>query len=200
MKIILLVEGDTEAALADHLQLFLQQRARLEAKSAPRLETRQNVGDVRSKLGRLVELEVRNPEVGAVVGLVDVFPKYKDAMDAKQQLLTAAKNHPKFFAHAAQYDVEAWLLPYWEDICQRLKLKRRPPSGTPETVNGMKPPAYHLQELYRLTKPKPREYRKVLEMKAILKGKDLLIAAHQCIELKAFLNTLLTVSDLSKLA
>ena len=66
-------------------------------------------------------------------------------------------------------------------------------------VDQMNPPAYRLQELYQRAKPRPRKYIKTTEMYAILEGKDLAVAAAQCPEFKAFLNTLLTLCDLETL-
>lgn len=196
MRVVLLVEGDTETALKEHLRRFLAERANLENKQPLGLDTRQNVTDIKSKLVHRVRLELQKSDVLAVVGLVDVFPKYKDATDAKTQLRNAAGNHPQFYAHAAQYDVEAWLLPYWNDICRRLRVQRQSPGSDPEQVNGANPPAHRLQELYRLAKPKARKYAKVTEMRTLLANKDLTVAANQCPELKAFLNTLLNLGGL----
>jgi hypothetical protein len=114
-------------------------------------------------------------------------------------LREAVHEDERFFAHAAQYDVEAWLLPYWHDICRRLKIERRSPGTHPEFVNGQNPPAYHLEELYRLAKPKARKYSKPIEMREILRGKDLAIAAAACPEFRLFLNTLLELNSLAHL-
>lgn len=103
-----------------------------------------------------------------------------------------------FFAHAAQYDVEAWLLPYWDDICRRINVRQGAPGHDPEQVDNTRPPSYRLKELYQRTQPR-RSYTKTLEMPAILKGKDLTIAANACSELKSLLNTLLVLSYLPTL-
>jgi hypothetical protein len=199
VTIVLLVEGDTEAALKQHLKTFLDKRAQTAGKERIRLDIRSEVNRKPDKLGRRIGLELEQPGVTAVVGLIDVFPRFRDAAAAKAYLREAAGNRPNFYAHAAQFDVEAWLLPYWDDICRRVGVRRARPGGKPETVNDTNPPAYRLQELYRLAKPKPRQYVKTTEMFAILQGKDLTVAAGQCPELKAFLNTLLTLSGLEKL-
>ncbi len=122
--------------------------------------------------------------------------RHADASAAKQFLLEAARSAGVthgFYAHAAQYDVEAWLLPYWDDICRRVGAQQNSPGNHPEQVNGVKPPSYRLREYYQRGR---REYTKTLEMPAILEGKDLMIAATACPELKSLLNTLLSLSNL----
>lgn len=197
MTIVLMVEGDTEAALKVHLKAFLDRRAELEGKPRVRLETRPEVAHTKGQFRGRVRRELATPGVTAVVALIDVFPSYPDASAAKTDLAEKAGNATGFYAHAAQYDVEAWLLPFWGDICRRVGVAQKAPGNHPEQVDQTKPPAYHLQELYRLAKPNPRKYKKPTEMYAILRNKDLLTIAHQCPEFKAFINTLLTLSDLA---
>ena len=200
MKIVLLVEGDTEAALARHVKAFLDRRADAAGRPRVRLETRGKINVKPHKLKHRVGLELRAPDVKAVVGLIDVFPDFQNATQAKAYLVKSA-DHPKFFhAHAAQFDVEAWLLPYWADICRRVRVTQKTPGSNPETVDQMNPPAYRLRKLYQRAKPRPRKYVKTTEMFAILKGKDLTLSANQCPEFKAFLNTLLKLSDLETLS
>jgi hypothetical protein len=199
VKIILIVEGATESALRQHLKSFLDRRAREAGKSPVRLETRGEMTLDRNKLRGRVRRELRAPDVVGVVGLIDVFPDFKNAADAKKFLRNAVGNEPRFHAHAAQFDVEAWLLPYWDDICRRVGVRQSPPGSNPETVDSLNPPAYRLKALYQRARPKPRKYVKTTEMYAILKGKDLTFSAARCPEFKAFLNTLLTLSDLEPL-
>jgi hypothetical protein len=132
--------------------------------------------------------------------LIDVYPEFASAQEAKEFLRDAAENNPRFYAHAAQYEVEAWLLPYWDSICQRLKVQKKVPGQNPELVNHVRPPSEHLKELYRLAKTRPRKYIKTTERNAILRGKDLTIAANQCPEFKALLNTLLQLGGLALLS
>jgi len=151
-----------------------------------------------NKLCRRVHLELRRPNVTDVVGLIDVYPDFTSAAEAKQFLRNAVGDEPRFYAHAAQYDVEAWLFPYWDFICKRVGVQRTKPSANPEEVNLMHPPSRHLDELYRIAKP-PRKYVKPIEMATILRDQDLIIAAGQCPELKSLLNTLLDLAGLTLL-
>ena len=197
MTVILLVEGATETALKRHLKRFLDHRATTENK--PRLALRtKSLRTVPSavQFQKRVRLELGSKGVEAVVGLLDVYPKFESADEAKEFMRKAAGFDERFFAHAAQYDVEAWLLPYWEFICHRIGVTRSRPGANPEQVNHMSPPSRRLEELYRIAK---RKYKKPLEMTAILERQDLSIAARECRELRLLLNTLLKIGGLSPL-
>ena len=198
MSVVLLVEGETETALKGKLKAFLDERAEAEGRPKVALRTRDIMTLNRSKLRRRVGLELRDPRVTAVVGLIDVYPNFGSADDARQFLRSAVGDEPRFYAHAAQYDVEAWLLPYWDSICRRLGVQRAMPGANPEEVDRDHPPSRRLNELYRIAKPS-RKYVKPIEMAAILRNQDLTVAADQCPELRNLLNTLLTFGNLTLL-
>ena len=193
---VVMVEGDTERALRRHLKSFIDQRALAEGKPRPRLTFKPNMTYEPAALRRHLAYEFRRG-AQAVVGLIDVYPNFQSAADAKTSL-TRAADDARFIPHAAQYDVEAWLLPYWSDICQRISVRQQRPGAHPEEINGQKPPAYHLRELYQRARPH-RKYNKVIEMDQLLEGKDLTLSAAACPEFKALLNTLLTLSGLTPL-
>jgi len=199
LRIVLLVEGKTETALKEVLKAFLDRRAEAEGKPKVGLRTKpMDTGLLKPERVRdQVVMSLRDPEVVCVIGLVDVHPHFSSAREAKDRLQQVVGQEPIFHPHAAQYEVEAWLLPYWEDICRRLKLARHPPGPHPEQVNHQTPPSQHLATLYRAAS---RFYDKPRDAKAILQGKDLTVAANQCPEFKAFLNTLLTCAGLTRLA
>lgn len=199
MSVVLLAEGDTERALKEHLKLFLDHRAIIEGKPRITLLSRSYLSLRKDKLRRQVQLLLDESSIEAVVALIDVFPNFADATEAKAWLRESAGESKGFYAHAAQFDVEAWLLPYWDDICRRLKLEKRRPGAHPEHVDGHRPPAYHLDELYRQAKPKARKYNKPIEMREVLRGKDLTVAADACPEFKSLLNTLLALHGLAAL-
>jgi hypothetical protein len=200
VTIVLLVEGETEMALKAVLKRFLDQRATEHGQPHVRLRTRKIKNMNRDSLGRQIRLESQARENTAVVGLLDVFPRFEHANAAKSFLVEAARRAGVtrgFYAHAAQYDVEAWLLPYWDDICRRIGIRQGQPASNPEEVNGINPPAHRLRELYRRAK---RDYTKTTEMPILLADKDLTIAANACPEFKSLLNTLLDLSNLPHLA
>jgi len=66
------------------------------------------------------------------------------------------------------------------------------PNGPPETVNHNNPPSYRLQEIFEIGQCKT-SYDKPIYGKAILKKNDLMIAIQACPELKAFVNTIISL-------
>ena len=128
MTIVLLMEGDTEAALKVHLKAFLDQRAALEGKPSVRLKTKPEVGRSKGAFHKRIRLELAEPGVSAVVALVDVYPDYANAAEAKRDLYAKAGSPPNFYAHAAQHDVEAG--------CCRFGMKLPTPGGLSRTAWG----------------------------------------------------------------
>ncbi len=198
MKITILVEGKTEDAFKPHLREFL--KGRLPERSMPKLDFFRCDGRVHTgdKLKKTVEnlLRFGKWRSDAVVALTDVYTgtkDFSDAADAKQKMREWVGHEPKFYPHAAQYDFEAWLLPYWSDIQRLAGHNRSAPSGAPEKVNHNKPPSKHISEIFEIGTCRD-SYSKVRDAAAILRGKDLAVAAAQCPELKAFLNTILTLA------
>ena len=92
----------------------------------------------------------------------------------------------------ALHDFEAWLLPFWQTIQKLAQHNKTAPSGKPETVNHHNPPAYRIKEIFELGKCRD-SYQKPRDARRILKDNDLLVAAKACPELKAFLNTILSL-------
>lgn len=79
-------------------------------------------------------------QVDHVISLTDVYtgsqpPDFKDALDAKAKMRQWVGAESRFYPHAAQYDFEAWLLPYWQTIQRLAGHNRQRPPGEPETVN-----------------------------------------------------------------
>ena len=201
MKIAILVEGRTEVAFKPHLIAFLKQRL---AGKMPKLDFFPKDGriDKGEKLRRTVEALLRNkPPADAVIALTDVYTgtrDFKDAADAKKQMREWVGKNDKFYPHAAQYDFEAWLLPFWSDIQKIAGHSRGAPPGSPESVNHNKPPSDRIHEIFEIGTSK-RSYSKPRDANRILAGNDLNVAAAQCPELKAFLNTILTLSGATTL-
>jgi hypothetical protein len=131
-----------------------------------------------------------------VIALTDVYTGTKefiDAADAKKKMRSWVGNNNKFHPHAAQYDFEAWLLPYWKDIQELAGHNKAAPSGAPESINHNRPPSYRIREIFELGTRRD-SYSKAVDATRILRGKDLTVAARKCPELKAFLNTILMLS------
>lgn len=195
MRIAVLVEGATEVAFKPALLGFLGQRL---TGKMPRLDFNPRDGRIpkHDKLKREVHLLLNSND--AVIALTDVYTggrphDFESAADAKMKMRSWVGPEQRFHPHAAQYDFEAWLLPYWPNIKRLSGSDRQPPSLFPETVNHNKPPAKHLSEVFR-TGSRKRRYLKPRDAAAILDGQDLAEAAARCPELRAFLNTILSLS------
>jgi hypothetical protein len=195
VKISLIVEGKTERAFAEPLRLFLN--ARLPGRM-PKLDPHPCNG--RIPTGNYLHQEVQRLLSGprasdAVIALTDVYTgtrEFQDARDAKSKMRSWVGEESRFHPHAAQHDFEAWLLPYWPKVQQMAGHNKAAPPGRPEKVNHNHPPAERIREIFRIGKP-GRRYVKWRDGLAILRGEDLLVAARACPELRAFLNTILTL-------
>ncbi|MDR3538604.1 MAG: DUF4276 family protein [Acetobacteraceae bacterium] len=196
VRIAVIVEGATEAGFKPALLRFLE--GRLRSGQTPRLRFIPSDGRIPKgeALKRDVSLLLKRHD--AVIALTDVYAgppphDFQTAAEAKMKMHGWVGAGPRFFPHAAQHDFEAWLLPYWPRIQRLAGSDRKPPPAAPETVNHERPPARLLAEIFRTGRNK-RSYSKVRDGKEILKDQDLTVAAAACPELKAFLNTILSLS------
>lgn len=194
MRIVLLVEGRTEKVFLPFLRDWLHPRL---AGRMPKLVPRVYDGRIPTaeKLARVVHLALndRREPADAVIALTDVYTgsrEFLDAADARQKMRQWVGDEPRFHPHAAQYDFEAWLLPYWTVIQRLAGSNRAAPSGTPERVNHDRPPAHRIAEVFQ-TGSGSRQYSKPRDAPHILKDQDLLVAINACPELKALVNTIL---------
>jgi Domain of unknown function (DUF4276) len=197
VKITILVEGKTETAFKSHLTEFLKRKL---VGRMPRLDMFPYDGRIpkEEKLRRVVEklLNVGKLPADAVIALTDVYTgtdDFRDAADAKNKMRQWVGSNTRFYPHAAQHDFEAWLLPFWPDIQRLAGHNRNAPPGLPEDVNHSQPPSRHIQMLFRLGTCRD-DYSKPRDANRILRGNDLTVSALRCPELKAFLNTILTLS------
>ena len=202
MKITVLVEGKTERAFKPFLLEFLKTRL---GGRMPNIDPFPYDGRIpkEDKLRRTVEALLRNGRVpsDAVIALTDVYTgtnDFIDAADAKLKMRSWVGNDPRFHPHVAQHDFEAWLLPFWSDIQKLAGHNKGAPHGPPESVNHNRPPSYHIAEIFRIGTCRDG-YSKPRDAARILRGKDLTIAANKCPELKAFLNTILTLGGAAPL-
>jgi hypothetical protein len=148
LKITILVEGRTELAFKVHLIEYL--RNRLEGRM-PRLDPFSYDGRIPTadKLQRTVETLLRTG-TDEVIAWTDVYTgtnDFLDAADAKKKMRDWVGSNEHFHPHGAQYDFEAWLLPYWSDIQKLAGHNRKAPSGPPESVNHQRPPSHHIREI-----------------------------------------------------
>jgi hypothetical protein len=196
IRIAILVEGETERVFLPKLREFLQPR--LEGKM-PRLDSVPHDGRIPTgeKLKRVVErlLDDRQRPADAVIALTDVYtgtPEFSTAEDAKNKMHAWVGNEPRFHPHVALHDFEAWLLPFWTDIQRLADSNRASPGPCPEKVNHGNPPAHRIKDVF-LHGRRRTAYVKPRDAQRILRGKDLMDSAQACPELKAFLNTILSL-------
>lgn len=194
MKITILVEGRTERAFKPHLTGFLLKRL---VGRMPRLDMFPYDGRIpqRDDLKKKVETILKTGS-DAVIALTDVYTgsgDFRDAGDAKAKMRAWVGANNRFHPHAAQHDFEAWLLPFWSEIQRLAGHNRKRPVGAPESVNHNKPPSYHIREIFRIGTCRD-DYSKPRDANRILRGQDLAMSAAECPELRAFLNTILTLS------
>lgn len=192
MRIVIMVEGATEKAFIPTLRAFLEQRL---AGAMPRLGSQSydgripKAGELRRKVPLLLDSHDH------VIALTDVYTgsrDFTDAADAKAKMREWVGNEPRFHPHAAQHDFEAWLLPYWPRIQELSGSNRRALSPNPEAVNHGRPPSRRLAETF-LTGSSKRSYVKTRDAAAILRSADLSVAIAACAELRALVNTILTI-------
>lgn len=190
VRIAIMAEGATEKVFLPVLRRFLAPRL---AGNMPKL-----VPDIYD--GRLPKNErlrrrvatLLDQSADAVIALTDLYTgsdDFADADDAKAKMRQWVGAEPRFHPHVTKHEFEAWLLPYWPVIVQLAGSSRSAPGPHPESVNHDKPPARHLEEVFR-TGSRGRSYVKTRDAKRILDHADLSVAATACPELRAFLNTI----------
>jgi hypothetical protein len=197
MIISIMVEGSTEKIfIKGALHRFLESRL---SGRMPRLDPVPH--DKRIPTSDKLRKEVilllggKNP-ADAVIALTDVYtgtapPEFKNAEDAKRKMRKWVGDEARFHPHAAQYEFEAWLLPYWDHLQRLAGHNAASPGADPEKVNHQNPPSKRIEYLFR--RGSRRKYGKIRDASHILRDVDLLIAVGKCKELKALVNTILTL-------
>lgn len=166
----------------------------------PRLSIHPYDGRIPSgdKLKRVVQNLISGRDaVDHVLALTDVYtgsrpPDFIDAEDAKNKMRRWVGVETRFHPHAAQFEFEAWLLPYWSTIQKLAGYKKNPPGINPEKVNHDNPPARRIKEIFEAGKCRD-SYVKPRDARRILQDNDLSVAIAQCPELKAFVNTIISI-------
>lgn len=198
MKIVILCEGRTEQAFKTCLLSFLKTRL---AGRMPKLVFDVHSGAIptQAKLRRVVEtlLSSGREPADAVIALTDVYPAFRDADHAKTELREWVGRESRFYPHVALHDFEAWLLPYWDRIQKLAGRDAAPFSSQPETVNHGNPPAHRMEKLFEAGTCRD-SYKKPRDAGRILRDADLMVAILACPELKAFVNTILALCDLTQ--
>lgn len=197
MKIAIIVEGKTEKVFMPFLRKHLEKTL---AGKMPRLDAVPYDG--RIPKGEKLKRHVKNLLSGRsrnaadyVLALTDVYTgtnDFENALDAKTKMKNWVGDEPRFFPHAAQYEFEAWLLPYWSTIQILTNQSKAPPSSNPETVNHNKPPSHHIKAIFEMGRH-GHSYVKTRDAGSILSKNDMSVAIEQCSELKAFVDRIISL-------
>jgi hypothetical protein len=196
MKIAIIVEGKTEKAFMRYLQTYLKGRL---ANKMPKIIAHCYDGRIpkENKLKRIVQnLLTGNNAADYVIALTDVYTgtaDFRNAADAKAKMREWVGKESRFYPHAAQYDFEAWLLPYWDTIKRLAGHNKKVPAGNPEAVNHDRPPAFYLKEIFEAGSCRD-SYIKPRDAGRILRENDLSIAINQCAEFRAFVGRIISLS------
>ena len=195
MRIAIIVEGRTEKAFLNHLRAFLEPRltGRMPVLAPNVFDGRIPTGDRLKK--RVMQLLNDPSPSDHVIALTDVYTgpnrhDFANASDAKRKMRIWVGPEPRFHPHAAQFDFEAWLLPYWPRILQLAMHNQSAPSGNPENVNRNNPPSQRIKDVFRRGQRR-YDYVKARDVSRILRDQDLRASVEQCSELKALVNTIL---------
>ncbi|WP_428565835.1 MAG: DUF4276 family protein [Solidesulfovibrio sp. DCME] len=203
MKIILIVEGDTEKeVLPGFLQRWLA--GKVDPLPAIKAVNTRGCDNHIKECATKARLHLAAPDVLAVFGLLDLHgPKnipanctsIKDKCDHLRQRLETEVGSPKFKQHFAVHELEAWLLSD-PDIFP-LEVKRALPAKTtrPESVNSTEPPKQLLERLYR--DKTRREYKNRTDGSVLFSKLDPEVARAKCPALAALLTDLLAVAQQS---
>jgi hypothetical protein len=195
VKISIIIEGKTEKAFMRYLKKYLQERL---SGRMPKLDPFPCDGriPIHEELKQTVHRLLSGKNAADhVIALTDVYTgthDFHNAADAKVKMADWIGDEPRFHPHAAQYEFEAWLLPYWTTIRKLAKHNRAAPAGNPENVNHNKPPSRHIQEIFEIGHCRD-SYVKPRDAGRILQENDLSTAIEDCSELKAFVNTIFSV-------
>lgn len=191
MRIGLIAEGQTEKVFLNPLRTFLQPRVQ----EMPKFEPVCYGGriPVEDKLKRDVD-RLLSKSCDEVIAVTDIYTGnkkvFEDAEEAKTKMRVWVGQNKHFHPHAAQFEFEAWLLPFWPRIQKLAGSTRSIPAPNPESVNHLKPPSKVLKEVFR-NGNNGRDYVKTRDAMLILDQQDLMVSIAACSELKALVNTIL---------
>lgn len=197
MKIVVLVEGDTEAkALPLFFLRWLTANGLGHVGVVP-VKFR-GCGHYLQEYGKKARLYLSAPGVIGVIGLLDLYglkhPVAKSGTVAERYNKTKAALERNvsgdFRQHFDVHELEAWLMsdPDLFDSRLRLKLPKKPP----EKINFDTPPAKVLEKQY--PKVLGRDYKKTTDGVTLFQRLDPALAAAKCPYLKVLLDDLLDMA------
>lgn len=200
MKIVLLVEGETEKYLPPFLKCWLDSKT--PAPVAIRVVNLQGAANYLKDFARRARIELSEAGAAAVVGLIDFYGSglaYPDGTtDQKygwaQRSLQSLVGDPRFRQHFALHETEAWLFSqpqiFPHDVAKEL------PRKDPETINLQNPPSRILKEIYQ--RKLKTKYAKPTEGAKLFRKLDPELAASRCPHLKLLLDDLLDLASVAR--
>jgi hypothetical protein len=201
MKVVLFVEGDTEAGVRDLLLRSLSRSPIPEGQrlgiTAVRFRGWSNYHD---EIEEKVRLNLSRDDVIGGIGLLDLYgphyPKNKRSVaeryDWAKERLEKKVGHPKFRQHFAVHETEAWLLADPKILPRGVANALPSRCKQPETVNFDEPPAKLLERLYRVNAA--RYYKKRIDGIHLLQKLSPWQAAEKCPFLKLLLDDMLELA------
>jgi Domain of unknown function (DUF4276) len=193
VKIVLLVEGQTEKYLPPFLKCWLDSRT--PERVAIRPVVFSGVANYMKDFARVARTEFAETDASGVVGLIDFYASglcYPDgSIDeryawAQRKLQSMVGDH-RFRQHFAVHETEAWLFSQPEIFPREVAPEL--PKKEPETINLQNPPSRVLREVYQ--RKLKTKYRKPTEGAKLYRKLDPELAASRCPHLKLLLDDLL---------
>lgn len=199
MRLVLLVEGPTEKAVAAFLKRWLD--ARVDPKIG--IQTSKPAGggcrlvDDMPKKASLYLSDPKASDLIGVVGLLDLhgLAPPPGAASAAERLrwwtneIEKRMNHPRFRVFFAVHEIEAWLLSQAEIFPREVQAAFPDKIRNPEHVDFDEPPGKLLQRVYR--KATGREYKKVTHGTDLFRKLNPDVASAKCPQLKRMLDHML---------
>jgi hypothetical protein len=205
MKLVLLVEGQTESrAAGEFIKRWLDPQLTRPIAIPPPVILRgyANFAKELTTKARMYLDQPHNSEIIAVIGLLDLYgpgfyPPDKSSASERQAW---AKQHfevqvarDRFHMYFAVHETEEWLLSQPEifptEVQKALPEKR---IARPEQVNFQEPPAKLLNRVYR--QATGRNYKKTTHGQQLFKKLDPALAAARCPYLQRMLDDLLSLA------
>ena len=199
MRLVLLVEGPTEKAVAAFLKRWLD--ARVDPKIG--IQTSKPAGggcrlvDDMPKKANLYLSDPKASDLIGVVGLLDLYglahspglTSVAERLDWWTGEIEKRVNHPRFRVFFAVHEIEAWLLSEPAIFPRDVRTELPKEIKDPERVDFEEPPAKLLQRVYR--KVTGREYKKVTQGTELFRKLDPDVACAKCPQLRKMLNHIL---------
>lgn len=162
-----------------------------------RIETRCVPGKERllKQIAKRVRLAVETDGVDAVFALVDFHPDTRPLEELKAEMgRHVDKDHRgRFHPHVAVHDLEAWILADHGPLQRRLHTALKG-WDSPESVDMLKPPKRHINELF-LSHIR-HAYKETIDAPKLLGQADTNLIARKCPHFKAFRDDLLSVAGI----